>query len=75
MNYRLKSIKSTCTWGEGPDVLLTIEYDNDKTQWLDLTSREARILSNQLIVSAQYAEDMDKSVREYFKNVDDIVDK
>jgi len=64
-SLKIMTIKAECTWGEGPDVLLTVERGNEKARWYDLTSQEARILSNQLIVSARYAEEMDMSIIQY----------
>ncbi len=75
-------MKATCTWGDGPDVLV----DLDGTEFLlyeeprDLsrgafgvvaygsacfTAKEARQLAAELIVAADYAEEMEKSAEEY----------
>lgn len=52
--------EAECTWGDGPDVLLTID---DKLY--DLTVEEAFDLAAKLTMAAQYARHLEETVAKY----------
>lgn len=68
------SAKAECTWGEGPDVLMTVSLKN---AWValdppdagsfGLTGAEARRLAAELLVSAERVEEYERSYAEYCK--------
>ena len=49
-----------CTWGDGPDVLLTLEG-----QRFDLTVKEALWLSVRLEMAARAAQNLERTVQEH----------
>ena len=77
-------IKVSCTWGEGPDILLTFKEhgivlyeDPDKTGFVhghvnnastDLRLDQAKLLVASLQMAIQHVEELEYSLEEYFKN-------
>jgi len=60
-------INVTCTWGDGPDVLVTCDRVCDKT-YIDLTADEALKLAVMLVAAAASAKELQKSCEEYHKD-------
>lgn len=50
---------AVCTWGDGPDVLLTIKID-EKPAYFDLTIEEAENLAARLTQAIVYAKQLDE---------------
>ena len=61
------SWNASCTWGDGPDVLLVHKKNEKCRKSYDLTKEEAIQLANRLLVAASIAGNMDDSVEEYFQ--------
>jgi len=76
MKEKICKWKAECTWGDGPDVLLVHEkYPEypEHNSYYDLNIREAKILACELMNAAHYAEEMNRSVIDYFS--EEIIDK
>ena len=80
----MSNFKASCTWGDGPDVLLvndgkgyliyeepeTITHQERQSFYGSacLSAKEAEDLAYSLLAAAAYAREMDRSVEEYFKH-------
>jgi len=53
-------VKASCTWGDGPDVLLNIQ-----DTLYDLTSEQAKRLANELLQAAQNADELDSTAKNH----------
>lgn len=63
-------IKAFCGWGDGPDIGINVYFRNNPDKLnscYDLTIEEARYLAQELLESANQAENFNKSLEEYFK--------
>lgn len=58
-----------CTWGDGPDVLLTIEIlvgtEKGKKEFHDLTAEQARRLAQDLIIAAEHVDELNRLAEQY----------
>lgn len=63
--------KADCTWGDGPDILMSIELilgrESGKKFFFDLTPIQARILAAELTSAADTCDQTEKEVEEYFR--------
>ena len=67
MLIELKRIKLNveCTWGEGPDVLLSIDSPDRTLQIVDLTKEEAKSLGMALLNAAKLADDLEQMCEDH----------
>jgi prephenate dehydrogenase len=54
----MKKVTATCTWGDGPDVLLVV--GTDPHHWADLTSAQAKSLAYELLNAASHADELER---------------
>jgi hypothetical protein len=55
----MTEVRVACTWGDGPDVLLTVEQDG-KTTFVDMTAEQAKGLAIKLQICAGYSDELDR---------------
>jgi hypothetical protein len=58
----MREVKATCTWGDGPDVLLVV--GDDPKHWADLTSEQARSLAHSLLMAAAHADELEQVAKD-----------
>ena len=61
-----RNIEVNCTWGDGPDVMMTIDDIG-----FDLTAREALDLSSKLCFAAMNAQELEQSCKDHDDSVKD----
>jgi len=82
-----EKIKAACTWGDGPDVMVTLEdkpfilyEDPDKSGWVhgsvkkgsfELTAEEATKLAADLLIAADRANGLRESIRRYEESLEE----
>ncbi len=57
-------LDAECTWGDGPDVLLSVYKDGKVYELFDLTIEEAFDLASRLTMAAQYARHHEETAAE-----------
>ena len=70
MSKRKQKLQVSCTWGQGPDVMVAHTYEGHDGchhfRYIDLTIDEARALAAQLVARAGEAEMAEREAQAYF---------
>lgn len=79
MSEHKQKLQVSCTWGQGPDVLVAHTYQGfdgcHHFRYIDLTIQEARKLATELYLRAGEAETAEREAQQYFDNIpNDIPD-
>lgn len=56
---KLQRLDAVSTWGDGPDVLVVVDWEKTPTYYLDLTSQQALKLAKDLVEAATTSLSMD----------------
>jgi len=64
----MKKIEATCTWGDGPDILININTDLDATNSMDLNLKEAKNFLGELSMAIMQVEELENVCKNHDEN-------
>lgn len=72
-NNRKQKLQVSCTWGQGPDVMVAHTYEGHAGchhfRYIDLSIEEARRLANDLFLRAGEAEMAEREAQRYLARI------